>query len=210
MHAVTDHQAQAIAVDKLEVRGGRRVLVSSFSWSHQAGSIAWLAGENGTGKSSLLRVLAGWQRASRGRVRWRVSGSRLRYYSPTMSAPADLRVKDWIDFVGSVLTVERQDESIEALRPRSANQHRRFGELSTGEAKRFLLWGLLSPLEGPLVLDEPYEHLSRDAKHALTAGLRAIARASIVIVATNQEVPLLGGEQLLTLDGTEMQIEGAR
>jgi ABC-type transport system involved in cytochrome c biogenesis ATPase subunit len=198
-----------LAVEGLEIRRGRGVLVSPFSWTHQEGSIAWLVGENGTGKSSLLRVLAGRQLPHGGRVRWQGVGAPLRYYSPTMSAPSDMRVKDWVDFVCSVRIADREAESIEALRPRTANPRRRFGVLSTGEAKRLLLWGLLRPLEGPLILDEPYEHLSREAKHALTAGLRGIARDTVVVVATNQEIRLQGNEKLLTLDATEIQLETA-
>jgi ABC-type transport system involved in cytochrome c biogenesis ATPase subunit len=198
-----------VAVERLEVRSGRRVLVSPFSWTHTAGSIAWLVGENGTGKSSLLRVLAGRQRSSRGRVRWLGIGARVRYYTPAMSAPADLRVKDWTDFVSWVQTADRATDSIEALRPRTANPGRRFGDLSTGEAKRFLLWGLLRLPHGPLVLDEPYEHLSREAKHALTESLRIIARDTVMVVATNQEIPLQGDEVLLSLDGTEIQWQTA-
>jgi ATPase subunit of ABC transporter with duplicated ATPase domains len=207
MQTLATRSSLAVAVDRLEVRAGRkRVLVSAFSWRHVAGSVAWLVGENGTGKSSLLRVLAGWQGASAGRVQWNHDLQRLRYYSPSMCVSGDLTVNDWIEFTSAVQGAVPPSDSIEQLKPRAANRRRRFSELSTGEAKRLLLWALLRRLEGPLVLDEPYEHLSREAKAALTVTLRTIARTSIVIVATNQDVALIAPEQLLTLDDTNVRV----
>jgi ABC-type transport system involved in cytochrome bd biosynthesis fused ATPase/permease subunit len=57
--------------------------------------------------------------------------------------------------------------------------------LSTGERKRLLLDVLLME-SGPLLLDEPFEHLSPDAKETLSNGLRNRARGHVVVVATNQ------------------------
>ena len=195
-----------VSVRALEIRAGRgRVLVSEFSWQHDAGAIAWLTGENGTGKSSLLRVLAGCRRPTSGAVSWRDNNNRIGYYTPAMQVATDLRVRDWVDLVESCSTVMKPNDTVAQLRPRVSDD-RRFRELSTGEAKRFLIWALLLPMRGPLILDEPYEHLSREAKGALTEVLRLVAVTDVVVVATNQDVPLAPGEQLLSLDGSEIRI----
>ncbi|HSH44908.1 MAG TPA: hypothetical protein VK966_03575, partial [Longimicrobiales bacterium] len=63
--------------------------------------------------------------------------------------------------------------------------------LSTGERKRLLLDALLRR-SGPLILDEPYEHLSPDGKAALTRLLHERAAGAVVVVATNQATERAG------------------
>jgi ABC-type Mn2+/Zn2+ transport system ATPase subunit len=75
-------------------------------------------------------------------------------------------------------------------------------EVSTGEAKRILLHALLTRATEVTVLDEPYEHLSSAAKQALTHVLLERARNSIVVVATNQDIPEQGNvPQVFRLPG---------
>ena len=198
----------ALTVENLGIATARGPLITSFEWTWTAGNIAWLIGENGTGKSSLLRVLAGRQRAQNGRVQWAPLGDGLsRYLTPSMFVPGDIRVSDWVDYVGALEPDSPRADLVDPLFPATTTPHRRFRELSTGESKRLLLWALLRPWRGPVILDEPYEHLSREAKQALTTLLRELCRSTPVIVATNQDIPLIEGEQLLVLDGTRVHIE---
>ena len=206
MQVVTERSIESVEIDDVEIRAGRgRLLVSTFSWRHQAGSVAWIMGENGTGKSSLLRVLAGCSRPSSGGIRWQNHVTPIRYYAPLMSAPDDLAVGDWLELIASLQTDIGICDDVERIRP-EASPRRRFKHLSTGEAKRLLLWALLRPLNGALILDEPYEHLSPDAKAILTSVLRTIAAGSVVIVATNQEIVRAADEPLLVLDGSEVRV----
>lgn len=199
-----------LRVSGLELRAGRRTLVAGFNWQHSAGKTAWLTGENGTGKSALLRAFVGRQRPHRGTVGWHPAlGEAPSWITPSMSVPPDVYVADWVDFVAGVSGADDRHPLLEQLFPRSASQRRRFAQLSTGEAKRLLLWAALGNVRGPVVLDEPYEHLSRSAKSCLTLFLRELAAKTVVIIATNQDVPLLPGEQLLVLDESSVSIERA-
>lgn len=203
--------APTLTVDELTISSRRGTLVSSFNWRISEGHVSWLIGENGTGKSSLLRAIAAWQRPQSGRIAWNgVASHSVHYYSPSMFIPPDVRVRDWVDYAKAIVPSIPSDDLVDRLYPQSAGPTRRFGDLSTGESKRLMLWALLRPLEGPIIFDEPYEHLSREAKRCMTEILRRIARTSIVIVATNQDIPLESGEQLLILDGTRIEVEEAR
>jgi ATPase subunit of ABC transporter with duplicated ATPase domains len=102
-----------------------------------------------------------------------------------------------------------ENAHLEILRPRLINDDSRFRTLSTGEAKRILLWSMLRQKAGPLILDEPYEHLSREGKTALSALLHSWAQHSVVVVATNQDVPMRPGDTQLTLNGTRLEVSGA-
>src|SRR5690606_33573366 len=79
-----------LRLDGVAVRHGRHRVVEALTWVHRAGRIAWLIGENGAGKSSLLRVMAGRARPAAGTVELRDpsgrSGERI-YYRPAMRLP---------------------------------------------------------------------------------------------------------------------------
>lgn len=201
-------QSSTLSVDGLTISSRRGTLVSSFTWRVCDGHVSWLIGENGTGKSSLLRTIAGWQRPQSGRLAWNgVASDSVHYYSPSMFIPPDVRVRDWVDYVKAIMPSVPLDDRVDRLYPLSAAPARRFGDLSTGESKRLMLWALLRPQRGPIIFDEPYEHLSREAKRCMTDILRQIACKSIVIVATNQDIPLASREKLLILDGTRIEVE---
>ncbi len=207
MQGVVKQAESFIICEHIAIRAGKRSVLAEFTWRHCAGGIAWLIGTNGSGKSSLLRVLAGWQRPASGHVAWgHVRNGALRYFNPAMSGTADLRVRDFTAFV-EALPNEHLDLRAAALFP--ITTAKRFGELSTGEAKRVLLWALLRDARAALVLDEPYEHLSRDAKASLTELLRNRATNNVVIVATNQEVPERETDTVLTFDGDRIEVTHA-
>src|SRR5687768_3754588 len=119
---------QSLSVEGLVIGSRRGILVSSFNWQRTAGGVVWLIGENGSGKSSLLRVFAGWQRHNQGSVRWSGTPSRSAHYiTPSMTVPRDVYVGDWIDYVRSMVPAPPHSEFTEALFPTTASRARRFG-----------------------------------------------------------------------------------
>ncbi len=200
---------QTVSCRDLTIRSRGRVVVERFSWGHQPPGAVWVTGSNGSGKSSLLQVIAGWRKADSGAVRWaRGADTGLRYLNPEMAAPAALRVGEFVRFVEQQHTT--QNELIDELYPPHVPDAASFGRLSTGEAKRLLLWALLSHGDGPLLLDEPYEHLAHDAKATLTALLRERARFRFVMVATNQEVVQEPVDVLLHVDDARIEVSRGR
>ncbi len=163
------------------MRRGPNPVVEGLGFDIGPGRIFWVVGPNGAGKTSLLRVLAGLDRPRGGTVRRAPADPRAwRYFQSEMTLPASAEAGDWDSLM--IRLVGHTGRT--PLWPDVADG-RRVGRLSTGERKRLVLDALLR-LEGPLLLDEPYEHLSPDAKGELTRALEARARHHVVIVATNQ------------------------
>jgi ABC-type transport system involved in cytochrome c biogenesis ATPase subunit len=187
-----------LEVMRLRIRRGRRVVLDRFDLQHAPGRLVWITGENGAGKSSLLRVLAGRLQPESGSVVLRPRPASLAYYHPAMSLPRGVVVADWWRMLGhvpsapaSLVPTLRGNERIEAL--------------STGERKRLLLHGILARPTRFTFLDEPFEHLSPTAKARLTPMLMERAATGIVLVATNQDVPSVGAPVVVHLDQDEVQ-----
>ncbi len=168
------------------------------SFSAETGTLTWITGENGAGKSSLLRTLALMSRGNRS-VQYQPVPRRLdiAYYTPAMGVPAHTTVRAWLQlnqrWAAAPLLAE-DDPLFPAVSPAAT-----LTRLSTGEAKRLLLWSLLRMTRPFTFLDEPYEHLSPQAKSRLTQILTERAALGVVIVATNQEVPIMPDRRVLEI-----------
>ena len=54
----------------LSCRRGRRLLFENLDIRMEPGSVTWLRGTNGSGKTSLMRILAGLSAPAAGQVLW--------------------------------------------------------------------------------------------------------------------------------------------
>lgn len=194
----------ALHAERLCVRRGRRPIVEGLDLEHRPGSVAWLVGENGGGKSSLMRVLARLDAPASGTVRHGDrSGERpaRTYYHPDMRLPPGVRVADWQAMVARLALPERE---VPGLTPPFARPGIRAADLSTGEEKRLVLDAALSNGRDYVFLDEPFEHLSPEGKEMLAERLGRLARTRVVLVATNQTIPpSLAGGPVVRLEPAE-------
>lgn len=185
----------SLHAERLTVRRGRRVIVEGLDLEHRPGTVAWLVGENGGGKSTLLRALARLDAPATGTVRLSAPDGRQparTYYHPDMRLPPRVRVAGWQAMVSRLGLPERE---VPGLTPPFARPGIRAADLSTGEEKRLVLDAILSNGRDYVFLDEPFEHLSPEGKEMLTERLGRMAALRVVVVATNQAIPpaLTGG-----------------
>lgn len=66
-----------LAVDGLAIQRGERLLFRALTFQVSAGEAVALVGENGAGKTSLLRAVAGFLRPAAGRIRFEGPGGEL-------------------------------------------------------------------------------------------------------------------------------------
>jgi heme exporter protein A len=181
-------------------RGGAR-LFSGIRFTLGAGALLRVRGPNGSGKTSLLRILAGLTRPAEGEVRWR-GGPLDEDYRREMvfigHAPAlsdDLTVLENLQFVLRLFelkTGEReQKETLELFAlERVAHMPARF--LSQGQRRRAALARLALSTEVPLwLLDEPFAALDGEALEQLSALATAhLAAGGLLVLTSHQEVPI--------------------
>jgi zinc transport system ATP-binding protein len=209
MHAFSRAVEPRLTARSLRVRRGSSSVVEGLDLEIRPGGVYWVVGPNGSGKTSLLRVLVGLDRPAAGRVHRRTAPERpFLYFHSEMSLPASSTVGDWERLVRRVLPAGGKG-SPTSLRP-DVEPRRPVRRLSTGERKRLLLDGLLRR-PGSLLLDEPFEHLSPEAKDRLTGLLEARSFTDVVVVATNQATRRAGGDGGLRLgEGTARRLRPGR
>jgi len=184
-----------LEVAQLQVRyaGADPAAVQNVSFGLQTGEIGVLIGPSGCGKTTLLRAVAGLERASAGTIRLGdvlVSGPRQQV--PAESRRIGMVFQDYALFphldVGANVGfgIHRMPRAQRAARVADvlalvglAGYERRFAhELSGGQQQRVALARALAPAPQLLLLDEPFSNLDVDLRERLAIEVRAILKAA--------------------------------
>jgi heme exporter protein A len=194
-----------------------RTLFSGLALRVAPGQLLHVAGENGTGKTSLLRVLCGLLAPAGGAVRWRgaPAGAQretfhraLRYIGHATGVKDDLTARENLAFAarlnGTDVSPAQVGQALAAFRLGDfADAPAR--TLSQGQRRRIALARLALPdaAAGELwILDEPFTALDPRGVGVLTGLLAAfLARGGCGVVTTHQDVPLPGAVTRLELGG---------
>ena len=137
---------------------------------------AWtgVVGENGTGKTTLLRLAAGELRPVSGRVVVDPPGARV------ISCPQT--VEDLTDQVEEfALSWEGSDAALRSRLGLDPADLHRWETLSPGERKRWQVGAALVAAPDVLLVDEPTNHLDSDTRRVLVAALAAFEGAGMVV-----------------------------
>jgi ATP-binding cassette subfamily F protein uup len=163
---------RVLDAEEISLTLGTRSLLRRLTWRLGPGDRVALVGVNGSGKTSLVRLLAGELQPTAGVVR-RGATVRLAYLSQdTTEIPGGLRVLEALEEVrGYAVLGDGQELTAAMLCERfgfQGDKARTFvRELSGGERRRLALMRLM--MEGPnvLLLDEPTNDLDIDTLTAL-------------------------------------------
>ncbi|AEG94518.1 candidate ABC transporter, ATP-binding component probably involved in an Fe3+ transport system [Ramlibacter tataouinensis TTB310] len=164
-----------------------------MSFGLRVGGIGVLIGPSGCGKTTLLRAIAGLERASGGAIR--ISGQVVG--SASLHVPAELRrigmvFQDYALFphldvgrnvafgIGALPRAERAARVAEvlALVGLGGIERRMPHELSGGQQQRVALARALAPRPQLLLLDEPFSNLDVDLRERLAHEVRGILKAA--------------------------------
>lgn len=199
-----------LLAENLSVRRGDDLLFSNLSFELAAGEALVVTGRNGTGKSTLLRTVAGLISPETGRVTLtgagiesgQRAGEASHYLGHRNAMKQELTVREnlafwqtWLgDFPGGRgLDIEAAAEAIGL----SGITHLPFGYLSAGQQRRFAMAKLLVAYRPIWILDEPTAALDVAADR-LFAGLvtRHLEAGGLVLAATHQPLGLAETRQL--------------
>lgn len=137
------------------------------------GERAAIVGDNGQGKTTLLRTLVGSLEPRQGEVRWGY-GCEIGTYAQHVyaSLPQDQTVLEYLEYQANPGTTNQEIlAQLGALLFRDAHIHKKIAVLSGGERARLCLAGLLLGTYNILVLDEPGNHLDVETVETLAEAL---------------------------------------
>lgn len=133
---------------------GKRKILDHVDLGFKKGEAVLIAGNNGAGKSSLLRILAGVLFPDRGEVRLSdsIQKNKIAFLSDSLSFFQDFTLAEGIDFHTRVFGVESFDHSL--LDELNLDRNQVVKNLSKGERAIYHLSLLLSQKPEVLLLDE--------------------------------------------------------
>jgi tungstate transport system ATP-binding protein len=178
-----------LSLNRVDIRRNGRNLLHIQSLEIGQGDITAILGENGTGKTSLLRILAGLDMDFRGDIRYDDRAPRAFFQSRHRPRALLLVPQDPLMFTGSVdknieyglrrlgIAAAERRERVHAAMDYMGITHlagRRATELSGGETKRVALARALALQPRFLLLDEPFAGIDRAGLESLEERLRKL------------------------------------
>ena len=186
-----------------------RVLFSELSFSVSPGEMVQIAGKNGAGKTSLLRILAGLAQAEEGEVKWQGEGlgrARYQYHQDLL----------WLGHQPGIKTVLTAFENLsfyhangaESLRWQALTEVGLLGfedvpvnQLSAGQQRRVALARLWLSSHKLWILDEPFTAIDVAGVDKLTQQLkRHTENGGMVILTTHQPLNVDNVRQIHLLE----------
>ncbi|WP_035383878.1 cytochrome c biogenesis heme-transporting ATPase CcmA [Ferriphaselus sp. R-1] len=196
-----------LEVSNLACSRGDHPLFTDLSFALEAGELLQVQGENGKGKTSLLRTLCGFMQPVAGEIRWR--GENIEeldedYYAELLYLGHHNAIKDELNALenlqisaGLAGIALSEKEAVAALRRMGlkGREHLPVKVLSQGQRRRAALARMLVS-DAPLwVLDEPLTALDVGAVGLIQELLgEHLARDGMVIFTTHQPLVVEGVE----------------
>jgi ribose transport system ATP-binding protein len=188
-------------------RFGGVVALSDGNLSCNAGRITGLLGANGSGKSTISKIIAGVYHADAGRIRY--NDKVVRFRTPNearqngiamvfqnLSLVADLTVwqnivlggeQSWGPFLDDARARESAREILDTLTP-GLDPNRMLSELSPGEMQIVEIAKAIAARPKLLILDEPTAALEKAQVKSLFKFLRGLVRKKVAVVFTSHRL----------------------
>jgi heme exporter protein A len=194
--------APGLCVDKVHIWRGERHVLQGVSMAIDPGQLMQVSGPNGTGKTTLLRVVSGLLRPEQGSVLWRgqpISAARADFQRDMVYASHEPALK------GDLTALENLHFAVGLRRRVSARELRAGLErtgvagcadlparvLSAGQRRRVAMARVLACGAAIWLLDEPYTNLDTAGSLLLSTLLEEHVRAGgLALVVAHHDLEL--------------------
>lgn len=184
-------------VENVSKSFGEKKVLKDFSATFKEGVTTAIMGESGCGKTTLLRIIAGLEKADGGEVR--KAGARVAYLFQE-----DRLIESLSAFDNIRLVSKASDEEIKAMlfeMGLGADIDGKVADFSGGMKRRVSIARALL-FDAPLVLlDEPFRGLDEQTKLKVAAVMqKSLAQKTVILVThDSQEAALLGASEIIQM-----------
>ncbi len=199
-----------LSATELTLFRGERCLFKGLSFALNPGELLLLEGRNGTGKTSLMRAIAGLIEFEDGDILWEgkpVRANRQSFYGSLVwmqhrvGFKADLTLVENLRFE-THLRAQSGEDFEEVLKRLDIDRLKRLPirSLSAGQQRRVALARMLLSRVPLWLMDEPFTNLDREGR-ALVMDLTTehLDRGGMCIMAAHQDVEIGGDVQRIVL-----------
>ena len=171
-----------LSAEHLSINFGSRQLLTDVNFYLNSGDKIGIIGINGTGKSTLVKVLAGLQEPDAGKIA-RNPGMRVGFLPQNPEMREDATVLEQVFFSCPAEFRDLNEYEAKAMLGRMgiADINQKVGTLSGGQRKRVALAAVLIRPADILILDEPTNHLDIESVAWLEERLRKF-RGGLIMV----------------------------
>jgi heme exporter protein A len=211
--AVASTRPGVLAGVALACKRGRRLLFSGLGLRLDPGSVTWLRGRNGSGKTSLMRILAGLSAPYEGDVTWNAEPVRRHreearsgvfYIGHANALKDELTLAESVEFLARLHGLECARERAHDALTRLGLAGRRdalVATLSQGQRRRGALARLMLDDEPRTwILDEPFDALDLESVALLGRLITDHADRGGAVLLTSHQLVDLGAAQTFDLE----------
>lgn len=194
-----DNQSPSLTVEQLACSRDDRLLFSDVSFTLSSGQILLLEGRNGSGKTSLLRILCGFREADAGTIYWRGKPvadsdyfSEMAYVGHAEGSKKELTVLENLKFalalnVPGHYTIQQALAKVHL----AGYDDNLVQTLSAGQKRRLSLARLLITHNQLWILDEPFTSLDKHGIDLIESLMQDhIAQGGMVLLTSHQDLSL--------------------
>jgi ABC-type multidrug transport system ATPase subunit len=199
-----------LSVEKLGRREGRLQILENVSFEWSRGVLAVIGG-NGTGKTTLLRVVAGATKPSAGKVSWNGEPTsravrrkgKIGYGPQERNLDIAITLREFLGLCADLRGLPRRATQIAAVAEELGlvkQLDERLANLSGGGRRKAMTAQALLGASELIVLDEPTSEADYAASRRFWAAFRARGKSSALVIATHDvELALSAADAILLL-----------